>query len=41
MTNEQLCALAKQGDADVQNLLIEKNLRFVKKPMRCGTRRPN
>ena len=31
MTNEQLCALAKQGDADVQNLLIEKNLRFVKK----------
>lgn len=31
MTNEQLCALVKQGDADVQNLLIEKNLRFVKK----------
>ena len=23
MTNEQLCALAKQGDADAQNLLIE------------------
>ena len=31
MTNEQLCALVKQGDADVQNLLIENNLRFVKK----------
>ena len=31
MTNEQLCALAKQGNADAQNLLIEKNLRFVKK----------
>ena len=31
MTNEQLCALVKQGDADVQHLLIEKNLRFVKK----------
>ena len=31
MTNEQLCVLAKQGDADVQNLLIEKNLRFIKK----------
>ena len=31
MTNEQLCALVKQGDADAQNLLIEKNLRFVKK----------
>lgn len=31
MTNEQLCALAKQGDADAQNLLIEKNLRFIKK----------
>ena len=31
MTNEQLCALAKQGDADAQNLLIENNLRFVKK----------
>lgn len=24
MTNEQLCALVKQGDADVQNLLILK-----------------
>ena len=31
MTNEQLCALAKQGGADAQNLLIEKNLRFIKK----------
>ena len=31
MTNEQLCALAKQGDADAQNLLIESNLRFIKK----------
>lgn len=31
MTNEQLCALAKQGDADAQNLLIENNLRFIKK----------
>ena len=31
MTNEQLCALAKQGNADAQNLLIEHNLRFIKK----------
>ena len=31
MTNEQLCALAKRGDADAQNLLIENNLRFIKK----------
>lgn len=31
MTNEQLCALAKQGDADAQNLLIENNLRFIQK----------
>jgi len=31
MTNEQLCALAKQGDADAQNQLIENNLRFIKK----------
>ena len=31
MTNEQLCALATQGDADAQNLLIENNLRFIKK----------
>ena len=31
MTNEQLCAPAKQGDADAQNLLIENNLRFIKK----------
>lgn len=31
MTNEQLCALAKQGDTDAQNLLIENNLRFIKK----------
>ena len=31
ITNEQLCALAKRGDADAQNLLIENNLRFIKK----------
>lgn len=31
MTNEQLCALAKQGDAEAQNQLIENNLRFIKK----------
>ena len=31
ITNEQLCALAKQGDAEAQNLLIENNLRFIKK----------
>ena len=31
MTNEQLCAPAKQGDADAQNQLIENNLRFIKK----------
>ena len=31
MTNEQLCALAKRGDADAQNLLIENNLQFIKK----------
>ena len=31
MTNEQLCALARQDDADAHNLLIEKNLRFIKK----------
>ena len=31
MTNEQLCALAKQGDTEAQNLLIENNLRFIKK----------
>lgn len=30
-TNEELCALAKQGDADAQNLLIENNLRFIQK----------
>ena len=30
MTNEQLCALAKQGDVDAQNLLIENNLPFVR-----------
>ena len=29
--NQQLCALAKRGDADAQNLLIENNLRFIKK----------
>lgn len=31
ITNEQFCALAKRGDADAQNLLIENNLRFIKK----------
>lgn len=31
MTNEQLCAFARQGDAGAQNLLIENNLRFIKK----------
>ena len=31
ITDEQLCALAKRGDADAQNLLIENNLRFIKK----------
>ena len=31
MTNEQLCALARQDDADAQNLLIEKHLRFINK----------
>lgn len=31
MTNEQLCILAQQGDADAQNLLIENNLRFIKR----------
>lgn len=31
MTNEPLCALAKQGDAEAQDLLIENNLRFIKK----------
>ena len=31
MTNEQLCALDKHGNADAQNLLIENNLRFIKK----------
>ena len=31
ITNEQLCALAKRGDADAQNLLIENNLCFIKK----------
>jgi len=30
-TNEALCALAKQSDADAQNQLIENNLRFIKK----------
>jgi len=30
-TNEALCALAKRGDADAQNLLIENNLRFIQK----------
>ena len=37
MTNEHLCALARQGDADAQNLLIENSLRFIKRQrMRCG-----
>ena len=31
ITNEQLCALAKRGDTDAQDLLIENNLRFIKK----------
>ena len=31
MTNEQLCAMAKQGNAEAQNLLIENNLCFIKK----------
>lgn len=31
MTNEQLCALAKQGDANALNLLLEKNFPFVQK----------
>lgn len=31
MTNEQLCILARQGKTDAQNLLIENNLRFIKK----------
>ena len=30
-TNEELCALAKRGDTDAQNLLIENNLRFIEK----------
>lgn len=30
-TNEQLCALARQGDVDAQNLLIENNLGFIRK----------
>ena len=29
MTNEQLCALAQQGNVDAQNELIEKNLGFI------------
>ena len=29
MTNEELCALAKQGNDDAQNELIEKNLGFI------------
>lgn len=30
-TNEQLCALARQGNRDAQNLLIENNLGFIRK----------
>lgn len=31
MTNEVLCALAKKGDVDAQNSLIEENVRFIRK----------
>ena len=31
MTNEQLCVLAKQGDAEARNLLTENNFLFLKK----------
>ena len=31
MSNEQLCALAQQGDTKAQNLLIEINLPYIKK----------
>ena len=31
MTNEHLCALARQADAAAQNLLMETNLRLIKK----------
>ncbi len=31
MTNEELCALAKKGDVDAQNSLIEENIRFIRK----------
>lgn len=31
MTNEQLCALAREGHADAQSELVEQNLRFIKK----------
>ena len=30
MTNEQLCVLAKQGDTDAQNQLIENNFPFIR-----------
>ena len=30
MSNEQLCALAQQGDTKAQNLLIENNLPYIK-----------
>lgn len=30
MSNEQLCSLAQQGDTNVQNLLIENNLPYIK-----------
>ena len=31
MSNELLCILAQQGDAEAQNLLIEKKLPYIKK----------
>ena len=37
ITNEQLCALAKRGDADAQNLLIEKIFASSKRlHTKCG-----
>lgn len=31
MTNEELCTLAQQGDSNARNLLIEQNIRFIRK----------